>query len=309
MYLINNYQINKELIFYPLNKLKVLTLSLINNRLVSKNVKCKYCNTETFYECTQCNGGITEVYQAISNSLIKKLPLIESKILSEINSLSVKEKIRLTDKDNAINYLQNFLKRKNVEENDLVNILNLNKEMGEVNEVSYYILKSLDKFDSKVVFLLKLYEFIINLAKGELNPYNLFFYKYYNKYEYFINDNNLNLPIEKKEFDELYQNVPEYIGSLINFYSPNNKYPRQIITNKNYYCDINFGIILNCRLKDNKVFYLNSKVEKKSKLQLRNKIRSEFGLKKVSKVNIPKLPRLELSLKLINCKERKNNNE
>ena len=184
---------------------------------------------------------------------------------------------------------------------NLVKLINLNNEYGSVDEISYYISKALNSFDNKLVFLLKLYEYIINLTLGELNPYSFFYYKNFKKYEYLLNEFELDLLLTKEEFREFYQNVPEFTGSLLNYYSPEKKYPKNIITNKEYECDLNFEIASACRQNDNKLFFINHNIKNKMVRKIRDQIRSEFGLKKIKKYKIPQLPKIELGLKLINC--------
>jgi hypothetical protein len=118
------------------------------------------------------------------------------------------------------------------------------------------------------------------LATGAMNPYGLFYYKNFKKYEFLIKDFEIDLLITKEEFREFYQNVPEYVGSLLNFYSPDKKYPKTIITNKEYECDINFETAAKCRQEDNKLFFINLNLEEKMIRKTRDQIRSEFRLKK-----------------------------
>ena len=112
-----------------------------------------------------------------------------------------------------------------------------------INEINYLFKLLSNYIDSEIVFLIKLYNLIINIARGDLNPFDFFFYDRFRKYKHLIDTHRIELPLTKKEFDELYQNTPDYIGSLLNYYCPKKKYPRQIISNKNYHCDINFETV------------------------------------------------------------------
>ncbi len=297
----NNYNFNTDLVFYPFNKLELKSVSTKNSRTILKKVDCKHCNTETCYDCSQCDQGITEIYETVPNVLIKKLALIEDIILKELNILKKDPLVNFDNKDKVVNYLQEYLKSSDITEQNIYQLISLNKQYGKFNEISYYISKSLNLIDHKVVFLIKLYNFILEITQGNLNPYNLFYYNHFKKYNFLLKSLEISLPINKEEFDKFYQNVPEFIGSLINYYSPNKRYPRKIITNKNFYYDINFEVAAKCRQLDNKVFYLNGKIAKKMSLTLRDKIRAEFGLKKYKNIKQPQLPKIELGLKLINC--------
>ena len=300
MYSTNNYSIKKELVFFPLNKLDQASISLNNNRLTSIKKKCGYCDSETCYDCSQCDAGISETYITVPNILFKKLPLIEKQILDNLELLNLKDDKSFKNKEDAIKYIQKTLRNKKFSNCEFARLIQLNQKMGNFNEISYYISKSLNFFDSKLIFLLKLYEYIVFLAKGELRPYNLFYYKYYKKYEYLIKDFGLNLLVTKKEFDDLYQDVPDNVGSLLNYYSPKKEYTRASLTNKNYECDINFEVASKCRQEDTNIYFIN-----KASRKIRDQIRSEFGLKKPPKQTQAKLPKIELELKLINCDERR----
>ena len=313
MYLINNYTINKSLIFYPLNNLERYTISLKNNRLLSVYTGCKICSADEYaYECSQCLAGISEKFLIITPATFRKLILVEKKILEELNLLNNK-KSKLLDKSNTyevINYLQNILiKGKKLKDyNLLVHLIDLNNKWGKCNEISYYISKCINLIDHKLVFLLKLYELIVNLALSNVCPRNFYYYDFYKKYEFLTKEFQINLPISLNEFKKLYQNVPDYAGSLLNFYSSKKTYPLKIISAKNYYYDLNFKEITECRVKDNKISYLNGKIEKKLRQNLRDKIRAEFGLKKIKlKDEKIKIPKLEINLNVIDLNERRNN--
>ncbi len=301
MFLNNNYNFNTDLVFYPFNKLELKSVSTKNSRTILKKVNCKHCDSKTCNNCSKCEKSITEIYKKVTNVLIKKLALIEDEILRELNPLKKNPLVNFDNKEKAVNYLQKCLKSSNIKEQNIYQLISLNKQYGKFNEISYYISKSLNFVDHKVVFLIKLYNFILEITQGDFNPYSLFYYNHFKKYNYLLKSLEINLPINKEEFDKFYQNVPEFIGSLINFYSPDKKYPRKIITNKNFYYDINFEVAAKCRQSDNKVFYLNDKIAKKMSLTLRDKIRAEFGLKKYKNIKQPQLPKIELGLKLINC--------
>ena len=313
MYLISNYNINKSFVFYPLNNLEQNTISLKNNRLININVECKTCSSETYnYECSQCEAGISGKFLLITPEIFKKLFNIEKKILEEMKLINDDNTFStdIKDKDKIIKYLQNILKKKNKGKNDnlLFQLFELNKKWSQCEEISYYISKCINLIDHKLVFLLKLYEFIVNLALSKLEPYNYYYYSYYKKYEYIINDLKINLPVNIKEFKNLYQNVPDYVGSFLNFYPSDKSYPATFISLKNFCYDLNFETAANCRIKDNKMSFINMKIEKKLRQNMRDKIRSEFGLKKVKTTNKQAyLPKLEIGLKLINFEERRKN--
>lgn len=232
--------------------------------------------------------------------------------MEELNLLNNK-KSKLLDKSNTyevINYLQNILiKGKKLKDyNLLVHLIDLNNKWGKCNEISYYISKCINLIDHKLVFLLKLYELIVNLSLNNVCPHNFYYYDFYKKYEFLTKEFQINLPISLNEFKKLYQNVPDYAGSLLNFYSSKKTYPLKIISAKNYYYDLNFKEITECRVKDNKISYLNGKIEKKLRQNLRDKIRAEFGLKKIKlKDEKIKIPKLEINLNVIDLNERRNN--
>ncbi len=301
MFSTNNYNIIKRYVYYPNNRLEIPTISLKNIRSVSKNGFCKHCDSETCYDCSQCDKGITEIFKTVPASLIKKLVLIENLISEKLMKLEKKELDKFKSKEIVINYLQKKILSNNLSEKDLKQLIILNNDFGHYDEVSYYFSKCLNYIDSEIVFLIKLYNLIINIARGDLNPFDFFFYDRFRKYKYLIDTHRIELPLTKKEFDELYQNTPDYIGSLLNYYCPKKKYPRQIISNKNYHCDINFETVAECRSRDNKITYLNYKIEKKMGRAARDKIRAEFGVKKYVEPKKLKLPKIELKLKLINC--------
>ena len=301
MYSTNNYSIKKELLFYPLNKINPISISLNNSRLVTIKTKCKICNNETCFDCNHCDLGISETYRSVPRTLLKKLPLIENQIINEFSKYKSQNSKTYKDKEEAIKFVQRIYIKKSFNDMNLVKLINLNNEYGSVDEISYYISKALNSFDNKLVFLLKLYEYIINLTLGELNPYSFFYYKNFKKYEYLLNEFELDLLLTKEEFREFYQNVPEFTGSLLNYYSPEKKYPKNIITNKEYECDLNFETASECRQNDNKLFFINHNIKNKMVRKIRDQIRSEFGLKKIKKYKIPQLPKIELGLKLINC--------
>lgn len=296
-----NYNIKKELLFYPFNKIDTLTISLNNSRLVTKKTKCKICNSDTCYDCEHCDLGISETYKSVPRTLLKKLPVVEEHIITELKKYKSTCSKLCNNKDEAIQLIQKFILNKRFNDKTLAQLIEINYSYGNENEISYYISKTLYHFDNKLIFLLKLYEYIISLATGVMNPYGLFYYKNFKKYEFLIKDFEIDLLITKEEFRELYQNVPEYVGSLLNFYSPDKEYPKTIITNKEYECDINFETAVRCRQEDNKLFFINSSLEEKMIRKTRDQIRSEFGLKKVKKPKVPSLPKIEIGLKLINC--------
>jgi hypothetical protein len=296
-----NYNIKKELLFYPLNKIDSLTISLSNSRLVSKKTRCKICNSDTCYDCEHCDLRISETYRSVPRTVLKKLPIIEEQIIAELKEYKSTCSKLCKNKDEAIQLIQKVILNKKFNNKTLAQLIDINSNYGNGNEISYYISKTLYHFDNKLIFLLKLYEYIVSLATGAMNPYGLFYYKNFKKYEFLIKDFEIDLLITKEEFREFYQNVPEYVGSLLNFYSPDKKYPKTIITNKEYECDINFETAAKCRQEDNKLFFINLNLEEKMIRKTRDQIRSEFRLKKVKKPKVPCLPKIEIGLKLINC--------
>jgi len=312
VYSINNYTINKSLIFYPLNGLEQHTISLKNNRLITVNNECKICKGDIYaYECDQCSAGISKKFLTITPPTFRALILIENNILDELKLLDNK-KYKFLDKKNfndLIKYLQNILiKRKKVDCNLLNQLIDLNKKWYKCNEISYYISKCINLIDHKLVFLLKLYELIVNLALSNACPHNFYYYDFYKKYEFLIKEFQINLPISFNEFKKLYENIPDYVGSFLNFYSDKKSYPLQSISAKNYYYGLNFETIAECRSIDSKISYLNTKIETKLTRNLRDKIRAEFGLKKINlKKEKIKIPKLEINLNVIDLNERRNN--
>ena len=113
MYSTNNYSIKKELVFFPLNKLDQASISLNNNRLTSIKKKCGYCDSETCYDCSQCDAGISETYITVPNILFKKLPLIEKQISSQysqaLNSITKKEILDQIEKNHQVDLPQNLI--------------------------------------------------------------------------------------------------------------------------------------------------------------------------------------------------------
>jgi len=312
VYSINNYTINKSLIFYPLNGLEQHTISLKNNRLITVNKECEICKGDIYaYECGQCSVGIGEKFLTIMPLTFRKLILIENNILDELKLLDDK-KYKFLDKKNLndlIKYLQNILiKRKKVDYNLLAQLIDLNKKWYKCNEISYYISKCINLIDHKLVFLLKLYELIVNLALSNVCPRNFYYYDFYKKYEFLTKEFQISLPISLNEFKKLYENIPDYVGSFLNFYSGKKSYPLKIISAKNYYYDLNFETIAECRSMDSKISYLNTKIEIKLTRNLRDKIRAEFGLKKINlKKEKIKIPKLEINLNVVDLNERRNN--
>ena len=106
MYSTNNYSIKKELLFYPLNKINPISISLNNSRLVTIKTKCKICNNETCFDCNHCDLGISETYRSVPRTLLKKLPLIENQIINEFSKYKSQNSKTYKDKEEAIKFVQ-----------------------------------------------------------------------------------------------------------------------------------------------------------------------------------------------------------